>query len=86
LAEAGGIRISGSAYEQIEDKLLLRYNYLGEHEVKNITERVRVYRAQIEPEAGARETLEVASKEKMAFPLHEEYRERRRKKRRYRFD
>jgi TolB-like protein len=69
LAEAGGICISGSAYEQIENKLPLRYDYLGEHEVKNITKPVRVYRAQIESEAVARKPLEVASKEKMAFPL-----------------
>ena len=51
LAEAGGICISGSAYEQIENKLPLRYDYLGEHEVKNIARPVRVYKAQIEPEA-----------------------------------
>jgi tetratricopeptide (TPR) repeat protein len=51
LAEAGGICISGSAYEQIENKLPLRYKYLGEHQVKNIAKPVRVYRAQIEPEA-----------------------------------
>ena len=69
LAEAGGICISGSAYEQIENKLPLRYDYLGEHEVKNITKPVRVYRAQIESEAVARRPLEVATKEKMAFPL-----------------
>jgi adenylate cyclase len=69
LAEAGGICISGSAYEQIENKLPLRYDYLGEHEVKNIIKPVRVYRAQIESEAVARKPLEVASKEKMAFPL-----------------
>jgi len=69
LAEAGGICISGSAYEQIENKLPLRYEYLGEHEVKNITKPVRVYRARIESEAVARKPLEVASKEKMAFPL-----------------
>ena len=69
MAEAGGICISGSAYEQIENKLPLRYDYLGEHQVKNITRPVRVYRAQIESEAVARKPLEVASKEKMAFPL-----------------
>ena len=109
LAEAGGICISGSAYEQIENKLPLRYDYLGEHEVKNIAKPVRVYRARIEPEAipskcvrrkglegngyprlfgcncrrcGSRGSYslsvflrpspsksEVASKEKMAFPL-----------------
>jgi adenylate cyclase len=49
LAEAGGICISGSAYEQIENKLPLRFEYLGEHDVKNIAKPVRVYRAQIEP-------------------------------------
>jgi adenylate cyclase len=69
LAEAGGICISGSAFEQIENKLPLRYEYLGEHEVRNIAKPVRVYRAQIESEAVARRPLEVASKEKMAFPL-----------------
>jgi adenylate cyclase len=69
LAESGGICISESAYQQIENKLPLRYDYLGEHEVKNIVRPVRVYRAQIESEAMARKPLEVASKEKMAFPL-----------------
>ncbi len=51
LAEAGGICISESAYQQIENKVPLRYEYLGEHEVKNIAKPVRVYRARIEPEA-----------------------------------
>ena len=69
LAEPGGICISESAYQQIENKLPLRYDYLGEHEVKNITKPVRVYRAQIESEAVARKPLEVASKEKMTLPL-----------------
>jgi len=50
LAEAGGIYISESAYQQIENKLPLRYDYVGEHEVKNIAKPVRVYRARIEPE------------------------------------
>src|SRR5512147_2375276 len=45
LAEAGGICISGSAYEQIENRLPLRYDYMGEHEMKNIAKPVRVYRA-----------------------------------------
>jgi adenylate cyclase len=69
LAEAGGICISESAFQQIENKLPLRYDYLGEHEVKNIAKPVRVYRAQIESEAVTRKPLEVASKDKMAFPL-----------------
>src|SRR5512136_3497373 len=70
LAEAGGICISGSAFEQIENKLPLRYDYLGEHEVKNIAEPVRVYRAQVEPEvAPSRPPVEVASRDRMAFPI-----------------
>src|SRR5512136_2525562 len=54
LAEAGGICISESAYQQIESKLPLRYNYLGEHEVKNIAKPVRVYKAQIESETSGK--------------------------------
>jgi adenylate cyclase len=47
MADAGGICISESAYQQIKNKLPLRYDDLGEHEVKNIAEPVRVYRAQV---------------------------------------
>jgi len=110
LSDAGGICISGTAYDQVENKLELGYQYLGEQTVKNIAKPVRVYRARIEPEAvpsavreekrpgrkwfswpvlagvvlivvvaavaiwqlylrPARSRVEVASKEKMAFPL-----------------
>jgi adenylate cyclase len=70
LAEAGGICISGSAYEQIENKLPLRYDYMGEHEMKNIAKPVRVYKAQIEPEVvGSGPPVEVACTGKMAFPM-----------------
>jgi len=48
LAEGGGICVSGSAYEQIENKLALGYEYLGEHAVKNITKPVRVYKVPME--------------------------------------
>jgi adenylate cyclase len=44
LSEAGGICISGSAYEQVENKVEVGFEYLGEHMVKNITRPVRVYR------------------------------------------
>ncbi|NIO05997.1 MAG: tetratricopeptide repeat protein [Proteobacteria bacterium] len=47
LADAGGISISGSAYEQIENKLTLGYEYVGEHTVKNIKKPVRVYRVRM---------------------------------------
>ena len=44
MAEAGGICISGRAYDQVENKLGLEYAYLGEHQVKNIRRPIRVYR------------------------------------------
>jgi len=111
LAEAGGISISGTVYDQIKKKLVLGYEYLGEQTVKNIMEPVRVYRVRMEPGVNVPEVAaekkakprqwrrvvlplgiilfvvvaslavwrfylrptpppgEVASKEKMAFPL-----------------
>ena len=44
LADPGGIHLSGTAYDQVKNKLSLGYDYLGEQTVKNITEPVRVYR------------------------------------------
>ena len=41
LAEAGGICISGTVYDQIKNKLALSYDYVGEQAVKNIKEPVR---------------------------------------------
>jgi adenylate cyclase len=109
LSEAGGVCISGTAFDQVENKLSLGYEYLGEQSVKNIAKPVRVYRVLMEPEAVGKvigekkgkprlwqrmalivvsililiiaavaiwklylrptPPLEVASKEKMAFPL-----------------
>ena len=48
LAEPGGICISRTAYDQIEDKLPFGYEYLGEKTVKNISKPVRAYRVVIE--------------------------------------
>jgi len=109
LSEAGGVCISGTAYDHVKNKLPLGYKYMGEQTVKNIPEPVRVYRVLMEPEAvgkviGEKKAktkqwqrvalslgiilivivavvfayfnlrpfaprVEVASKEKMAFPL-----------------
>ena len=44
LSEAGGISISGSVYDQVENKLDLKYEYMGEQTVKNISIPVRLYR------------------------------------------
>jgi len=110
LSDAGGICISGTAFDQVRNKLELGYDYLGEQTVKNIALPVRVYKVLMEPEEAGkiigekkvkprkwqkpvsilvailivvaavvviwrlylhptRPPVEVASKEKMAFPL-----------------
>jgi len=48
LAESGGICISGTAFDLVESKLALEFDYLGEQSVKNIKKPVRVYRVRME--------------------------------------
>jgi adenylate cyclase len=43
MSKAGGICISGRAYDQVENKLGLEYENLGEHQVKNITNPIPLY-------------------------------------------
>jgi adenylate cyclase len=53
LADRGGITISGTAYDHVEKKLTVGYEFLGEQPVKNIDKPVRVYRVLLDPkEAG----------------------------------
>ena len=51
IAEPGGICISRNAYDHVKNKLDLNFEYLGEHEVKNIKEPVRVYSVQMDTES-----------------------------------
>src|SRR5262245_2744853 len=44
LADPGGICISGTVYDHVENKLALIYEGLGEQAVKNIAKPVRVWR------------------------------------------
>jgi len=53
LAEGGGICLSGAAHDAIENKTALRFEYLGEQEVKNISKPVRAYRVVMSQEAAA---------------------------------
>jgi adenylate cyclase len=109
LSDAGGICISGTAFDQVRNKVNIGYEYIGEQAVKNIALPVRVYRILMEPEVAGKvigekkakptpwrrwvtalvivliviaaaiafwkfyirptPPVEVASKEKMAFPL-----------------
>jgi len=68
LAEGGGICISGTAYDQVVNKVGLEYEYLGEKKVKNITRPVRVYRVL--------SSSEVADLVPELSQLEQDYRER----------
>ena len=46
LADPGAICVSAAAHGQISNKLPLRFDDLGEHQVKNIVQAIRVYRVQ----------------------------------------
>ncbi len=47
LAEPGGVAISRAAFDQVEEKLDLEFEDLGEHAVKNIPKPIRVYRVAV---------------------------------------
>lgn len=54
LAAPGGICISRSVFDQVRNKLDMQYRYMGEHDVKNIAEPIRVYQVLLgtgEPES-----------------------------------
>jgi adenylate cyclase len=53
LALPGGICISGTVYDHVENKLALNYEYQGEQAVKNIAKPVRTYRVVIDETATA---------------------------------
>jgi adenylate cyclase len=50
LAEVGGICISGTAYDQVKNKLPFKFDDQGEQVVKNIKEPIRVYKVSMAPE------------------------------------
>ena len=53
LAVPGGICISGTVHDHVENKLALRYEDLGEQTVKNISKPVRVFRVVMDAAASA---------------------------------
>lgn len=56
LSDAGGICISRTAFDQIEDKLPLGYEYLGEQVAKNMPKPLRAYKVNIWP--GEKKTVQ----------------------------
>jgi adenylate cyclase len=63
LAEPGGICISKTAFDHIETKLPLGYEYLGEQPVKNIAKPVGAYKILMEPRVIAKPPPQVKPKE-----------------------
>ena len=51
IADPGGICLSRSAYNQVKEKLDFTFEYVGEHEVKNIKEPVSVYKVLMDSES-----------------------------------
>jgi formylglycine-generating enzyme required for sulfatase activity/class 3 adenylate cyclase len=51
IATPGEVYISSGVYEQVKNKLVCGYQLLGDHQVKNITDPVRVYRVLPDPVA-----------------------------------
>ncbi len=64
VAEGGGICISDRAYDQVENKLALKYEYMGEHQVKNIRRPIGIYKVLME--ADDSETLPLPDKPSIA--------------------
>ena len=54
LADPGGIAISGTAFDNIRNKLDCGYQFSGEHPVKNIANPVRVYKILTNPECAGK--------------------------------
>jgi adenylate cyclase len=50
LAEAGGLCISGTAFDQVKGKLSLGYQFVGKQTVKNIPDPIRAYKVLMAPE------------------------------------
>jgi adenylate cyclase len=69
LAEGGGICISGTAYDQVEGKLDLSFEYRSEQQVKNIAKPVRVYRVLMDPTSSCASLDRKPEPDEMTFPL-----------------
>jgi adenylate cyclase len=62
LADPGGICVSKTAFDHIETKLPLGYEYLGEQTVKNIAKPVCAYKVQMDPRVTVKAKAKVEPK------------------------
>jgi adenylate cyclase len=75
LADAGGVLISGTAYEQVRDRLPFGFEDRGEQQVKNIARPIRVYRVLLDkaPFTAPNEALPRPDKPSIAGPRIHQY-------------
>ena len=66
LADAGGICVSGKVHDEVRGKIGLAFEDMGEHDLKNIAARVRVWRVAVSGTAAARPRA--ASADRQAKP------------------
>jgi len=64
LADGGGICISGTAFDQVKNKVSIGYQYLGKQTVKNIPDPVRAYKVLMEPGSAGKVIGEKESKQR----------------------
>ena len=66
ISEPGGICISDAAYQQVRDKLDVKFEDIGEQQLKNIARRVRAYRARLDGAVRLKPTLPLPEKPSIA--------------------
>ena len=66
LADPGGVCLSATAYEHVHKKLSHHFTDLGEQQLKNIAEPIRVYRIEPGPVAQAKPALTIPDKPSIA--------------------
>ena len=69
IADPGGICISRNTYDHVKDKLDLIFDYLGEHDVKNIKEPVRVYKILMGTDSNNRSVHQMKNTHRIAIQL-----------------
>ena len=68
IGEPGGVCISGSVYDQVKGRLKAVFEFLGEQQVKNMTEPVRAYRIRLAAAAEGTATAPANATEALALP------------------
>jgi adenylate cyclase len=73
LAEPGGICLSASVHEQIQDKVSVRFEDLGEQHVKNIVRPIRAYRVALDPVLPGRNSIAVLPLDNLSADPEQEF-------------